>query len=79
MKSFILVQIALVILTGCQLERRAKYNECIKSGTKDLYGKQLAAEFCRCMANDLAQGSSPFETGNKCAKPILKKMILEIK
>tara|TARA_B100001250_G_C19086895_1_gene480913 strand:- start:133 stop:336 length:204 start_codon:yes stop_codon:yes gene_type:complete len=65
------------MLSGCQSEKRSKYFECIKSGTKDLYGNELAPEFCRCMADSLADGSAPFETGNKCAKPILKKMLLD--
>ena len=51
----------------------------MKSGSKELYGKQFASDFCKCMADGLIEeGSSPFNVGNRCAKPILKKMFEEV-
>ncbi len=76
MKIYLFLTVVLLGLYGCHFQRRTKYLECMESGAKSLYGKELASEFCNCMADGLIEGRAPFELGNNCSKPILKKMNL---
>ena len=79
MKHLMIAALVLVPLSGCMSERRLKFNDCMKSGSKDLYGSELAPKFCNCMADGFLEGVAPFELGNKCSKPIVEKMSLENK
>ncbi|WP_164923223.1 MULTISPECIES: hypothetical protein [Prochlorococcus] len=61
-------------MTSCQSERKSKYKECMNSGMEELYGENLTPDFCECFTEGQMVGESPFETGNRCAKPIIEEI-----
>ncbi|AAP99733.1 Predicted protein [Prochlorococcus marinus subsp. marinus str. CCMP1375] len=71
---FLLTPILLVFMTSCQSERKSKYKECMNSGMEELYGENLTPDFCECFTEGQMVGESPFETGNRCAKPIIEEI-----
>ena len=79
MKTFILTPFLILFLVGCQSEKKLKYNECMDSGVEELYGNKFVKDFCTCFADGLIREKSPFETANRCSKPIIEKMLEENK
>jgi len=49
------------------------------SGAAELYGKEAAQDFCNCFSVSIISSKSPFEAGNRCAKPIIEGMQTEAK
>ena len=78
MSKLILVFFLTIFASGCQSEKRIQYKKCFNSGSQELYGKKSASVFCNCFSDGMKNGESPFEAGNRCAKPLINKLIEEI-
>ena len=64
---------------GCQSKNKSQYKKCMDSGATELYGKEAASDFCNCFSISTVSSKSPFEAGNRCAKPIIEGMQMEVK
>ena len=79
MRNFLLAPIIILLVFGCQSKHKKNYKKCMDSGAKELYGSKLAQEFCNCFSDSILSSESPFVAGNKCAKPIIEEMLIEVK
>ncbi len=71
--------IIILLIFGCQSEHKKTYNKCMNSGIEELYGKTLAPDFCHCFSDAINSKESPFTASNRCAKPIIERMLNEEK
>ncbi len=78
MRALTFTPFLVILLLGCQSEKKSQYIKCMDSGTIELYGDKLAPSFCKCFSDGIASDESPFFVGNRCAKPILEKMLDEV-
>lgn len=78
MRFFLLAPI-LILMIGCQSTHKKNYRKCMESGANELYGSKLAPDFCKCFSASILSSKSPFDAGNECAKPIIERMLIEVK
>ena len=79
MRTLLLLPFIISFLFGCQSKNKSQYEKCMDSGAAELYGKEAAQDFCNCFSVSIISSKSPFETGNRCAKPIIEGMQTEAK
>ena len=79
MRTLLLLPFIISFLFGCQSKNKSQYEKCMDSGATELYGKEAAPDFCNCFSISIVSSKSPFEAGNRCAKPIIEGMQIEVK
>ena len=79
MRTFLVPPFIIILMFGCQSEQKSQYKKCMDSGAIELYGKKAAEDFCNCFSASIASSKSPFEAGNRCAKPMIEGMQTEVK
>ncbi len=79
MKTLLLAPFIIILMFGCQRKHKSQYYKCMDSGATELYGKEAAQDFCNCFSVSILSSKSPFEAGNRCAKPIIEGMLIQVK
>ena len=79
MRTLLLLPFIIIFLFGCQSKHKSQYEKCMDSGATELYGKEAAPDFCNCFSVSIVSSKSPFEAGNRCAKPIIEGIQTEVK
>ena len=79
MRALLLLPFIVILMLGCQSKHKDNYKKCMDSGATELYGKESARDFCNCFSFSIVSSKSPFEAGNRCAKPIIEGMQIEVK
>ena len=79
MGTLLLLPFIIIFLFGCQSKYKSQHEKCMDSGATGLYGKESAKDFCNCFSVSIVSSKSPFEAGNRCAKPIIEGMQTEVK
>ncbi len=79
MRALLLLPFIIILMLGCQSKSKSQYEKCMDSGSMELYGKELAQDFCNCFSISIISSKSPFDAANRCAKPIIEGMQIEAK
>ena len=79
MRSLLVLTFIITLMLGCNSKYKSQYQKCMDSGATELYGKEAAPDFCNCFSVSIVSFESPFEAGNRCAKPIIEGMQIEVK